>query len=376
MAEADPPSPAPTVLPLRHGPTPRVWLLESPFAGDNRQLGALAAALGWPFEVKRLAYRAPHGLVRMIPGTACAVLDRAASSPLGPPYPDLVLDAARQSEPVALSIRRRAGGAVRLVHLGSPWAHPRRYDLVIATPQYRLPPGPNLLRNELPLHGIDAEALAAAAAAWRPRLDALPRPWLALLVGGPSGPYCFRPAAARRLGRLASAAAAGGSLLVSTSPRTPPDVAEALAGALAVPSHLFRWRPGAADNPYLAYLALADRFVVTADSISMIAEACATGRPVALFDIEEGRRAMRAERPGPDRLPPPHWRGDSLDATLWRLLIRHAPPRWSRDLRVVHHALVRAGRVHWLGEPAPAVAPPPAEDLARAVAGIRGLLAA
>jgi mitochondrial fission protein ELM1 len=356
------------------GAPPRLWLLASPHAGDNSQLLALAEALGWPFAVKRLAYRAAHHALRMIPGSGLPVLDRARSSDLAPPWPDLVLAAARESEPVALDLRRRAGGRTRLVHVGSPWAPPGRYDLVIATPQYRLPGRPNVLQNELPLHRAAPAALAEAGAAWWPLLARLPRPWVALLVGGPSGPYGLDAAAGARLGRAASAAAAGGALLVSTSARTPAATADALAAALAVPAHLFRWRPGVAGNPYLAYLALADRFIVTADSVSMIAEACATGRPVALFDTEEGRRAMRAEAAAPDAaLPPPHWRGADLNATLWRLLLRTGPVRAARDLRIVHRRLAAAGRVHWLGEPAPPPAPA-SDDLARAVARIRELL--
>ena len=54
-----------------------------------------------------------------------------------------------------------------------------------------------------------------------------------------------------------------------------------------------RWRPGSArtlhvlyrwgepgENPYLGFLASADAVVVTADSVSMISEACATTAPV------------------------------------------------------------------------------------------------
>ena len=36
---------------------PRVWLLTGHKAGDNAQLRALAEALDWPFETKRLSYR-------------------------------------------------------------------------------------------------------------------------------------------------------------------------------------------------------------------------------------------------------------------------------------------------------------------------------
>jgi hypothetical protein len=45
---------------------------------------------------------------------------------------------------------------------------------------------------------------------------------------------------------------------------------------------------GTGENPYFTYLALADAFLVTADSVSMISEAAATGKPVHIFDLDGG----------------------------------------------------------------------------------------
>src|SRR5215470_9278748 len=320
---------------------PRTWLLASPHQGDNTQLQALADALGWPFEIKRLAYQPHQTPARLALGATLLGLDRQRSSRIAPPWPDLVIGAGRPTEAVALWLRRHANPKVRLVYLGTPWALLDRFDLVITTPQYRLPQRANVLHNSLPLHGLTRDRLAAAAAAWRSRLDHLPRPWIALLVGGPSGPYTFDAAAAARLGGGASALAGGGALLVATSARTPASVAAALEAAIAVPSYFFRWTSGPAANPFLGFLALADHFIVTADSISMIAEACATGKPVRLFDIESGPQSMRAA---------PGWRGRDLNSTLWRLLLRAGPAKWSRHLTIVHRRLVAAGRASWLGE--------------------------
>ena len=51
-----------------------------------------------------------------------------------------------------------------------------------------------------------------------------------------------------------------------------------------------RARSGAAsgDNPYYAYLAVADALLVTADSVSMVSEAAATGKPVHIIDLGGG----------------------------------------------------------------------------------------
>lgn len=350
---------------------PRTWILQSPHSGDNTQLRALGEALGWPVEVKRLVYRKGEGLLRLLSLPTLAGLDKAASNPIEAPWPDLVICSGRGAESVAFWLRRQ-NPSLRIVFIGTPWSALARFDLVITTPQYRLPRAPNVLHNLLPLHDATPGRIASEARRWEDRLAHLPRPFTAVLIGGSSGPYRFTPEAARRLAKDASALAneEGGSLLVTTSARTGKEAADAFEAALSVPSFLYRWQRDAADNPFHAVLGLASRVVVTADSISMMAEASSTGKPVLLFDIEDGRYAMRAEAEG----APISWRGRTLDATFFRLLINHASPRFSRDLRVVYRQLVAAGHASWLGDPAgPPAAAPAGDELARAVARVRQL---
>ena len=338
------------------GHLPKVWILASRHSGDNTQLMALADELGWPCDVKRLSYRRLEELLRLTGVPTLAGVDLAKSSALAPPWPDLVMSAGRSTEAVGFWIRRHANPGVRLVFVGTPWSDPGRFDLVITTPQYGLPKAPNILHNALPLHGVTPEKLASEAARWEDRLCHLPKPRIAVLVGGSSGPYLFSPDSAERLGREASrlASTTGAALLVTTSARTPVPVADALEKAITVPSWFYRWEKSAADNPFHAFLGMSEASIVTGDSISMLSEASAAGKPVYLFDIEEGAQAMRADD-GQGGFPPIDWRGRDLETTAFRLLMRHAPTRWSRDLRIVHRHLVQHGIASWLGEtPRPA----------------------
>ena len=331
-----------------------MWILQSPHSGDNTQLRALGAALGWPLEVKQLAYRWHEGALRLLSLPTRAGVDPARSSPLSPPWPDLVICSGRGAEAVCFWLRQQ-NPKLRIVFIGSPWSSLNAFDLVITTPQYRLARAPNVLQLALPLHDVTPARIAEQAQRWLPRLQHLPRPFTAVLVGGSSGPYVFTPQAAARLGHAVTAVARanGGSLLLTTSARTGEAAAAALSGAIGVPHLLHRWQGGSGENPFHAFLGLSDRIVVTADSISMLAEALAAAKPVSLFDIEDGRFAMRAEAEGAIG-----WRGRTPDATLFRLLINHAPARFSRDLRIVHRQLVASGRASWLGEELMAQAQP------------------
>ena len=87
---------------------------------------------------------------------------------------------------------------------------------------------------------------------WAPRLAHLPRPYVTVILGGNSGPYSFDREAGALLGLEASRLARelGGSLLVTTSARTPPDAIDGAGGSSCdVPHELFRWRPDADGEP-------------------------------------------------------------------------------------------------------------------------------
>jgi uncharacterized protein len=359
----------------------RVWVLECHRAGDRAQELGLAHALGWPFELKRIVHTWYEFVPNMlIEGTMLGV-DRAKSSPLEPPWPDLVISAGRMNENVAKWIRRQSGGRTRIVLVGRGWTRPATVDLVVATPQYRLKPHSNLLINELPLHVVDRERQARAAERWGPLWAALPRPWIAVLVGGSSGPYLFDAGTAARLGREASAAAraAGGSLLITTSARTRPTVVASLRGALGAPAFLHEWRRGEEENPYPALLALADRFIVTGDSMSMLAEAAGTCKPVQIFEFGSGLAAMR----GP-------WSARSRAGAggRWLHLLRQRPRALvnavaialppvrinrARDIRIVQDILIHSGRAVWVGEDIARIKPAPLGDLERAVARVKAM---
>lgn len=356
--------------------TPQVWAILCYREGDNAQILAVAEALGWPFVVKRLAYRSFGYAVDVWRGTTLLGIDRGKSDPLGPPWPDLIISASMRNEPVCRWIRRQSGGRTRYVHMGRTWGRLETFDLVVTSPEFRLRRLPNVQHNALTLTRVTAGKLAEAARLWTPRLAHLPKPHIAVLVGGYGGPYTLDPEKAARLGREASAMAAkaGGSVLVTTSARTRPASAEALRTAISAPCHFFRWRADAEHNPFYGYLALADQFIVTCDSASMLAEACATRRPVFMFDL------------GPDApwevLPstrPQHWRWprlgdfDRLKAFVYRQMLKVPPRRMTRDIRLVHRFLMDTGRVVWLGEPFPDEAPPPPDEMTPTVERIRAL---
>jgi len=348
---------------------PRVWLVTGYRAGERSQILALAEALGWPFELKTLSYRKSEFRTSLFRGSDLRGVRLQQSSELAPPWPDLVITAGMRNEPVGRWIRNQSGGRTRLVHIGRPWAAPDRFDLVITTPQYRLAAHQRVLQNAMPLNQVTPERLAEQGQRLLPRVEHLPKPFTGVILGGNSGPYTLGPKNAARIARQAGrmAAQCNGSLLISTSARTSQAAIQAFQQQLEVPHYLYRWQPDDDSNPYFGILALSDELVVTADSISMLGEACATGKPLYMADLGGYGYPMRPECPAEADF--------RLSGLTYRWLMRFGPLRLSRDIRLVHRQLLAEGRAVWLGQPSQPPATGSLSDMQRAVSRVRALFA-
>ncbi len=326
---------------------PVVWVIDAYRAGERNQVLALADALGWPYEIKRLSYRKYEILTNIFRGSDLRGIKIIDSDLLQAPWPDLVISSGMRNEAVCRWIKLQSGGRSRIVHVGNPWADPSRFDLVITTPQYRIPERSNVLQNVLTLSNVDAARLEVAAAQWHGQFEQLPQPYTAVIVGGDSGPFTFGKKAAKRLaGEINQMIKqSGGSALVTTSSRTSPAATELLQQQLDVANYFYGWQPEDDANPYLGVLALAERFIVSGDSISMLSEACATGKPVYMFDLGRGVFAMQDRASG--SWSDNDWR---LGGVMYRFLMRFIWQKISRDIRLVHQQLVQRGRACWLGQ--------------------------
>ncbi len=329
---------------------PRIWVLISNKRGDDSQSQIIAGSLGWPFEVKQLYFTKQAEALRQSPCDASSEgLDPACRSLLSPPWPDLVISAGWAQEPVARWIKQQSGGRSKLVQLNRPYGIDD-FDLVVVPPQHAVPERDNVLRLTLPLHRKDdATALSEAAESWRLRLGARPRPWIAVLVGGPTTPFIMDEATVGQLMTDCRRAAEklGATLFVTTSPRTPAKVLPRIEASLRPEDFLHLWAPGKEENPYLAFLALCDRFVVTADSPSMIAEIVHLGKPLTIYPLPNRTSRIKRLKRLAQRLVHGSRPGAAQYGALHRRLSdwanRRLQLRYYRDLEFFRHWVISQG---------------------------------
>ena len=251
----------------------------------SQSLG-LAEATGFPFVEKTLSVHLPWA---WLPPQLWLAPLRAVgdgSGMLRPPWPDLVVACGRNAAMPALAIRRASGGATIAAQIQDPRVGRDEFDVMFVPEHDRLR-GLNVITTKGALNRVTAERLALERQRF-PALEALPRPVLGVLIGGSNRTYSLTLS---RLTEIADAIAAavresGGSVVLTPSRRTGDAGVALLRDRLKdLPAAVWDMT---GDNPYYAYLALADAFLVTADSVSMVSEAAATGKPVHIIELAGG----------------------------------------------------------------------------------------
>jgi mitochondrial fission protein ELM1 len=252
------------------------WILTEPYAGLQAQALGLAEAAGFSPTVVDLNPKPPLGL--LAPSLWPAPLRTVGLKE----RPSGILFTAGGTGAAVGAALRRAG--TRVVQVQHPRMSLKKFDVVVANVHDEIT-GPNVIVTRTALHRARPEVLEAARQKWTPRFSHLPRPLMAVLVGGSNGRFKLDEAQGLQLARNLAGVMARDrvGIVLTTSRRTAPDVHESLRGVLA-PLGAYIW-DGLLENPYYGMLACADVIVVTVDSISMVSEAIATRAPVLLADL-------------------------------------------------------------------------------------------
>lgn len=273
-------------------PTPAaplvIWAVSDGRAGIEAQVVGLANAIarkrsaqivvkqiGWKSWIGRLPWWLTPFPRRLL----------TPQSDIAPPWPDIWIAAGRATLPLSIRMRRWSGRKTYVVQVQDPRMPTRLFDLVIPPKHDRLDGD-----NVFPITGspgrVNAERMAADLQRFQTELDALPRPRVAVIIGGKSKAHDISPERAAAMAREIELPVVqeGGSVMVSFTRRTPDPAKNILEARLKhVPGVIW---DGEGDNPYFAYLAAADYILVTEDSTNLATDAASTGKPVFVMKMD------------------------------------------------------------------------------------------
>jgi mitochondrial fission protein ELM1 len=262
------------------------WILTTGEAGHRSQALGLAEAVGLPIIEKQLVSRAPWS---WLPGgilpTPLAALAPSGEA-LAPPWPRLVIACGRRSIGAALAIKRVSGGRTIAVYVQNPKFGRAKFDLVVALRHDGID-GRNVVTVPVAPHRVTPARLREAAEVWREHFATGGAPLLGVLLGGDNSRYRLTDAVLADLVQVLRKAhdEHGFHAFLTPSRRTGDRARRLLSDALGSESWARLWDERG-DNPLFGLLALSDRLIVTAESISMISEALAAGSPVHVLPLE------------------------------------------------------------------------------------------
>lgn len=269
-----------------------IWALFDDRRGSVGQAKGIILKLSDHFDVveKNIVYTKFAALPNWVRRSSLIGVNTKESSPLkGENFPDAVISVSRRTLPIALWIKKHSSGKTKIIQLMYPGKYGcDQIDLLVLSEHDR---GKINMDNVFYItgspHRIFPETLAENKIKWEPVFANLPKPWTMVVVGGsvknkPVDPKNFE-LLAQRIVQLHDVVS--GSILITSSRRTGKEAENILMEKInkaQIPAYTYLWGEEK-ENPIMGFYACADRIIATGDSVSMVCEACGTGKPVMIF---------------------------------------------------------------------------------------------
>lgn len=260
----------------------RIWVVEDEKIGTANQALGLAMSLQLPFVRKKVVFNRWAALPNCFKLSRTGIKNADVFLESGEP-PDIVISAGRRLVNLVLAIKKKYGS--KLIHLmNGGWYGRGGIDLVIVPKHDGLNiTAANVVSVSGTAHTLTAEKLADEKEKWQKQIT-VAGPAVAVIVGGSTKKHRFTEAMANDLVRLIRSKFKGYGVMLTTSRRTGDDNEKIIRDGLKdMNPYMYDFRRGG-DNPYYAFLAMADGIVVTGDSMSMCSEAVFTGKRVFIYD--------------------------------------------------------------------------------------------
>ena len=252
------------------------------------QCVGLAEKLGLAPTIKRISPRFPWSFLPPQLWAKPFIAAGPAGDKFQPPWPDILISSGRQTVALALAIKK-VNPATFSVQIQNPTMALNRFNIVIA-PQHDQLVGDNIVSTTGALHRVTEERLKSAQKEFFTEYADLKKPLIGVLMGGSNQTFRFTEAKGKQFLSLLREVlnTSGGSLIITPSRRTDPQILKIIKEGL--PDADTKIWDGKRDNPYFGILALAEALITTGDSVNMISEAIATGKPVHIFQLSGGNK--------------------------------------------------------------------------------------
>ena len=205
--------------------------------------------------------------------------------------PDIIISCGRKSVIPSILLKRKNSN-IFTIHIQNPKVNSKNFDVVIA-PTHDKYYGPNVIPSEGAIHYITYEEIQAAKNYLTSKIKS--NKIVSIILGGPNKYYSFNKEQLMEIFESIKMTfiGKGYEIIIIPSMRTPKTIIELAKKEMSKFGHVVDTID---KQAYLSAYALAEYVVVTCDSISMISEAAASGKPIYVAQMKPKKDIYRFKK--------------------------------------------------------------------------------
>ena len=269
----------------------KALLLTEGMHGMISQVEGLAKALNAEFNHKIVRLSFPWNLIppKFTPVSQIILKDKIYITENE--IPDIIISCGRKSVIPSILLKRKNSN-IFTIHIQNPKVDSKNFDAVIA-PMHDNYYGTNVMKSEGAIHYITYEEIQAAKNYLTSKIKS--NKIVSIILGGPNKYYSFSKEQLMEIfGSIKMHFVAKGyETIIVPSMRTPKTIIELAKKEMSKFGHVV---DKVDKQAYLSAYALAEYVVVTCDSISMISEAAASGKPIYVAQMKPKKDIYRFKK--------------------------------------------------------------------------------
>jgi mitochondrial fission protein ELM1 len=272
------------------------WVITDGKAGMVSQATGIAEAIGFEKIItKQCSYGFPWWVFPAYWGFNSPKFLTENSDSILPPWPDVLVISGTRVIGLALYIRKQSKGKTFTIYVQNPRIDCKYFDLVIPMKHDHVS-GVNVIESKMALHKVTKSKLDDGNELHKGLFLKKKKPYLVVLIGGHTNRYKMNKASCQHIIiQLQSILAnSKGSLFITPSRRTPAELIKMMNEVFRQNDRVVIVNPEK-NNPYFGMLGTADCVFVTDDSVSMISEACSTGKKVYVLPLLNHKKSKPKE---------------------------------------------------------------------------------
>jgi len=269
--------------------TKNLWAVTDGSQGMISQVNGLARYIEINFQEKKVELKWPWSILP--PGFLPISKNIFKSNFHRKNFPDIIITCGRKSIYTSLYLKKLLKNKIISIHIQNPKINNNNFDFVIS-PNHDQYYGKNVINSIGALHNIDIEKINNTK-----KLFDVPKnkKIVTIVLGGENNHYYFDNLIFNKLiNKIFNLDNIDNKFffLFIPSRRTPQNIIDDI--NKNIKNQYYIWN-NKDENPYLYSLKIADYFIVTSDSTSMISEVSITGKPVFVFHLPFKRKSIRFE---------------------------------------------------------------------------------